>query len=144
MTVHTIAEILQDATTIAVVGASANPAKAAYAVPVALQRMGFRIVPVNPTIEEAFGERAYPSLAEVPDDITIDIVDVFRRPADVPPVAHAAVARGARVLWLQSGITSDEARTISEAGGLDYVEDRCLMVEAMTRNISKTPPPATS
>jgi predicted CoA-binding protein len=106
--------------------------------------MGFRIVPVNPTLDEVFGEKAYPSLTAIPDDITIDIVDVFRRPADVPPIAHEAVAIGAGALWLQSGITSDEARGIAEAGGLDYVEDRCLMVESRTRGIDKTTPSATS
>ncbi len=143
MTVRTIREILEGSTTIAVVGASANPEKPAHGVPLALQRMGFRIVPVNPTLDEVFGETAYPSLTAIPDDIAIDIVDVFRRPADVPPVAHEAVAIGASVLWLQTGITSDEARGIAEAGGLDYIEDRCLMVESRTRGIDKTAPSAT-
>jgi predicted CoA-binding protein len=144
VTVRTIREILEESTTIAVVGASANPEKPAHAVPAALQQMGFGIVPVNPTLDEVLGETAYPSLAEIPENITIDIVQVFRRPADVPPVAHEAVAVGARVLWLQSGITSEVARAIADAGGLDYVEDRCLMVEARTRSITKTQPPTPS
>jgi hypothetical protein len=133
--VRTIREILETSITIAVVGASDQPGKPAHDVPAVLRRLGFRVIPVNPTIDEAFGNPSYSDLASIPEHV--DIVNVFRRPEYVPPIAHDAVAIGARVLWLQLGIRSDEARTIAEAAGLDYVEDRCLKVEATVRGIDK-------
>ena len=94
--------------------------------PAGLQRRGFRIIPINPFADELFGERVYRSLSEVP--VTIDIVDVFRPAADAPEIARQAVAVGAKALWLQLDIRSDEARRIAEAAGLDYVEDECTAV----------------
>jgi predicted CoA-binding protein len=132
---RTIREILESSITIAVVGATDDPSKPSHQIPAALQRMGYRVIPVNPKVDEVLGERAYPDLASVPEHI--DIVDVFRRPEHAPAIAHEAVAVGASALWLQLGIRSDEARAIAEAGGMDYVEDRCLKVEAMTRGIDK-------
>src|SRR2546422_861075 len=115
--------VLERATTIAVVGASRDPIKAGGSVPEGLQRRGFRIIPINPFADMLFGERVYRSLLDVPE--RIDIVDVFRPAADAPEIARQAVAVGAKALWLQLDIRSDEARRIAEAGGLDYVEDEC-------------------
>lgn len=135
-TMRSISQVLAASTTIAVVGASRDQGKAAHRIPLALQRMGYRIIPVNPLVDELFGEQAYASLGEVPEPI--DIVDVFRPADQAPAVAHAAVAAGARVLWLQLGIVSLEARAIAAAAGIDFVEDACLMVEARARGIDKT------
>ena len=120
------AGILQQTTTIAVVGASRDPNKAGGSVPVGLQQRGFRIIPINPFADELFGERVYRSLSEVP--VKIDLVDVFRPAADAPEIARQAVAVGAKALWLQLDIRSHEARRIAEAAGLDYVEDECTAV----------------
>jgi uncharacterized protein len=109
-----------------VVGASRDPDKAGGSVPFGLQQRGFRIIPINPFAVELFGEKVYPSLLEVPD--RIDVVDVFRPSRDTPDIARQAVAIGAKALWLQLGIRSDEARRIAEAAGLDYVEDECTAV----------------
>ena len=132
---HSSKEILEYAATIAVVGASRDPSKAGGSVPVGLQQRGFRIIPINPFADVLFGERVYRSLAEVPDKI--DVVDVFRPAADTPEVARQAVAIGARALWLQLDIFSDEARRIAEAAGLDYVEDECTAVVSALNRIRK-------
>ena len=110
--------ILGDARTIAVVGLSTNPERPSYEVAEFLQSKGYRIVPVNPNATEVLGERAYASLLEVPEEIAIDVVDVFRRAEHTPEVAEQAVARGAKVLWLQEGIANDDARRIGEDAGL--------------------------
>jgi Predicted CoA-binding protein len=128
-------EILERATTIAVVGASRDPNKAGGSVPAGLQRRGFRIIPINPFADELFGERAYRSLSEVP--VKIDIVDVFRPASDAPEIARQAVAVGAKALWLQLDICSEEARRIAEAAGLDYVEDECTAVVSSLNRIRK-------
>jgi uncharacterized protein len=132
---HSSKEILEYATTIAVVGASRDPSKAGGSVPIGLQRRGFRIIPINPFADVLFGERVYRSLAEVPDKI--DVVDVFRPAADTPEIARQAVAIGARALWLQLDIRSEEARRIADAGGLDYVEDECTAVVSALYRIRK-------
>jgi len=131
----TAKEILEAATTIAVVGASRDPLKAGGSVPAGLQRRGFRIIPINPFAETLFGERVYRSLAEVPE--RIDLVDVFRPARDAAEIARQAVAIGARALWLQLEIRSEEARRIAEAGGLDYVEDECTAVVSALYRITK-------
>jgi predicted CoA-binding protein len=118
--------ILGDARTIAVVGLSSNPERASYEVAEYLQSKGYRIVPVNPNETEVLGERAYPTLADIPSEIEIDVVDVFRRAEQTPAIAEAAVARGAKVLWLQEGIANDDARRIGEAGGLSVVMGVCM------------------
>jgi predicted CoA-binding protein len=132
---RTSKEILEAATTIAVVGASRDPLKAGGSVPAGLQRRGFRIIPINPFADTLFGERVYRSILDVPD--RIDLVDVFRPAADVPAIARQAVAVGARALWLQLDIRSDEAREIAEAAGLDYVEDECTAVVSALYRIRK-------
>ncbi len=118
--------ILGDARTIAVVGLSAKPHRYSHEVASYLQGKGYRIVPINPKETEVLGEPAYPSLDDVPADIDIDVVDVFRRAEETPPVAEAAVARGAKVLWLQDGIVNDDARRIAEEGGLTVVMGICM------------------
>lgn len=116
--------LLESARTIAVVGASTNPTKAAHRIPAALISAGYRVIPVNPGADEIFGRRAYPSLADVPE--SIDIVDVFRPSDEAADIARQAVEVGAGALWLQAGITSPEARTIANEAGLVYVEDACI------------------
>jgi uncharacterized protein len=122
-----VARILRSYDTITVVGASANPAKAAHSVPALMQRHGWRIIPVNPHADRIFGEKVYRTLAEVPGQVRF--VDVFRPPAQAADVARQAVAAGAAALWLQLGIASAEARDIAQRAGLLYVEDRCLAIE---------------
>jgi uncharacterized protein len=128
-------EILERATTIAVVGASRDPNKAGGSVPVGLQARGFRIIPINPFADTLFGERVYRSLSEVP--VKIDLVDVFRPAADAPEIARQAVAAGVTALWLQLDIRSEEARRIAEGAGLDYVEDECTAVVSSLYRIRK-------
>jgi len=117
-------QILTDATTIAMVGASSNPEKASYGIMQKLQQAGYRVIPVNPRETEILGERSYPSLVDVPE--RIDIVDVFRRAEDAPGIADEAATIGAKVLWLQSGITSEEAAERAAKGGLVTVMDTCI------------------
>lgn len=122
-----VEKILGYARRIAVVGLSDDPYRESYGVAATLLRVGFEVVPVNPTVDEVLGLRSYPSLAEVPGEI--DIVDVFRRPEHLEAVAREAAQVGARALWLQSGLRSAEARRIAQEAGMDYVEDLCLKIE---------------
>jgi uncharacterized protein len=122
-----IEKILRESKTIAVVGLSSNPARPSYGVAAFLQRSGYRIIPVNPRETEVLGEKAYARLEDVPEKA--DIVDVFRRTSEVPPVADAAIAIGAKVLWLQMGISNEAAEAKAAAAGLIVVSDACLKVE---------------
>ena len=128
-------EILASANTIAVVGLSRDPAKAAHGVPATLQAHGFRIIPVHPSATELLGEKVYRSLKDIPEPV--DLVDVFRPSAEAAGIAADAVAIGAKALWLQQGIISAEARRIAEDAGLEYVEDRCTAVVRAVGAISK-------
>jgi predicted CoA-binding protein len=119
-----ITDLLTNANTIAVVGASGNPDKSSYGIMQKLQKAGYKVIPVNPRETDILGERSYPSLADIPDKV--DIVNVFRRPEDTPPIADEAVKIGAKALWLQEGISSDEAAARAEAGGLMAVMDLCI------------------
>lgn len=120
-----------DATRIAVVGLSDDPSRPSYDVARYLRSAGKEILPVNPNHKTVMGLTCYPSLAAVPGPI--DVVDVFRRPEFCADVARDAVEAGAKGLWLQSGVRSDEARAIARQAGIDFVEDRCLKVEHMFR-----------
>jgi predicted CoA-binding protein len=120
-------EILQKYHTIAVVGLSSDPSKPSNSVSAYMMSQGYRIIPINPDEDEVFGQKAYPDLASVPEPV--EFVDVFRRPQFCADVARDAVAAGAKVIWLQLGITSPEARRIAEEAGVTYVEDRCVLVE---------------
>jgi len=117
------AALLERSPVIAVVGFSANPDKPSHRAPMLLVEQGWTVIPVNPTVKEIAGLRAYPTLADVP--VPVDLVDVFRPSAAAPQVARDAAAIGAKALWLQLGITSQEARAIAEEAGMDYVEDAC-------------------
>ena len=124
---RTPAEILRDARTIAIVGASPRPGRPSHGVMRYLLAQGYRVVPVRPgDCDSVLGVPCVTSLAEV--DEPIDLVDVFRRAEFCPEVARAAVAAGAGALWLQLGIVSPEARRIASEGGLDYVEDECTAI----------------
>jgi predicted CoA-binding protein len=122
-----IKQILQDSQTIAVVGLSDDPSKTSHMVSEAMQRKGYRIIPVNPNASSILGETSYASLKDVP--VPIDIVNVFRRPEHTPPIASEAVEVGAKVLWLQLGISNEEAATVATEGGLRVIMDRCIKVE---------------
>lgn len=122
-------EIFAQSKTIAVVGLSSDPMRPSFGVAQYMQRQGYRIIPINPKETEVLGETAYPSLEAIPAEIPIDIVNVFRRPEQTPAVATAAATRGAKTLWLQSGITNPEAAQIAQSAGLDFVEDHCIMIE---------------
>jgi predicted CoA-binding protein len=116
--------IYERTTTIAVVGASGDETKAAHSIPRYLQRQGFRIIPVNPKGGEILGEKVYQRLEDIPEPV--DVVDVFRPSAETPDVATDAVKVGAKVLWLQEGVSSEEAERIATEGGLQVVMDRCM------------------
>jgi predicted CoA-binding protein/uncharacterized damage-inducible protein DinB len=135
---RSVEEILRDSSTVAVVGASRDPEKPGGRVPPLLQKRGFRVIPVSPAEGQLFGEAVRESVADI--DQTVDIVEVFRPAEEAPGIALAAAAIGARVLWLQEGITSPEAKRIAEEAGMDYVEDLCLDVESQRLGITKTPP----
>ena len=125
-------EILATSTTIAVVGASRHEDKTAHSVPRQMMRHGWRIIPVNPAADEIFGERCYPTLADVPGPI--DLVNVFRPSDQATAVVRDAIAVGAGAIWLQLGIVSPEGRRLAEAAGTDYVEDQCVaVVRALSR-----------
>ena len=118
--------LLGEARVIAVVGISSKPSRPSYGVASYLQEHGYRIVPVNPNETEVLGERAYASLLDIPREIHVDVVDVFRRAEHTPEVAREAVAIGARVLWLQEGIVSEEAARIATEGGLEVIMGVCF------------------
>lgn len=122
-----IKRILESAGTIAVVGLSDNPERTSHMVSEAMQAKGYRIVPVNPNAETILGEKSYPSLSDIP--FPVDIVNVFRRSELTPPIAEEAAAIGAKVLWLQLGVVSEEAAAIAEQAGMLAIMDRCIKVE---------------
>jgi predicted CoA-binding protein len=128
-------DILSDALTIAVVGASRYPEKTAHAVPHQLLRHGWRVIPVNPYVEEIWGERCYPVLAEIPEPV--DLVNVFRPSADATDVVRQAIEIGTKAVWLQQGIFSPEGRRMAEEAGIDYVEDTCTAVVRASCNLSR-------
>ena len=122
-----IAGLLRSAKTIAVVGLSGNPDRPSYGVAKYLQEQGYRIIPVNPTIDRVLGEKSYPDLASVPGKV--DIVDIFRRPEHVPAIVEAAIARGIPAVWMQLGIVNEGAAQLARSAGLTVVMDRCLQLE---------------
>jgi uncharacterized protein len=119
--------LLGEAKVVAVVGISSKPWRPSHEVASYLQQHGYRIVPVNPNEQEILGEQVYASLLDIPEEIHVDVVDVFRRAEHTPEVARDAVAIGARVLWLQEGIVSDEAARIASDGGLEVIMGVCIM-----------------
>jgi predicted CoA-binding protein len=119
-----IRRLYEETSTIAVVGASPDRSKRAHVIPAYLQSQGYRIIPVNPRHAMVLGETCYPNLLDIAD--SVDVVDVFRPASEAPDISRHAVAIGARALWLQVGIRSDEAHAIAEAAGLLFVEDHCM------------------
>ena len=123
-----IKSLLEESRNVAVVGLSDKPYRTSHAIARALQRFGYRIFPVNPNLKgPVLGEEPYASVSEIPE--RIDIVDVFRRSEKVTPVAHDAVAAGAKVLWMQSGVINEEAAKYAAENGLTVVMDRCIKVD---------------
>jgi len=120
-----IAEILQSARTIAVVGLSAKRYRPSYGVAEYLKRAGYRIIPVNPEVHEVLGEKCYPDLDAVPGPV--DVVDIFRRPEFVPEIMEAAIRKGAKMVWMQEGVVHEEAARRAEEAGLIVVMDRCIL-----------------
>jgi uncharacterized protein len=126
-----ILDILRKYKTIAVVGLSSNPARPSYEVSEYMQGVGYGIIPVNPNEREVLGEKSYARLEDVPEKI--EIVDIFRRSEDVPPVVESAIRVGAKVVWMQLGIANKEAAEKARAAGLVVVEDACIFVEHRRR-----------
>jgi hypothetical protein len=116
--------ILETARTVATVGLSSNPMKTSHDVAKYLRGQGYRIIPVNPTVGEVFGEKAYPDLLSVPDKV--DVVQVFRPSEDAPAIVDQAIRIGAKVVWMQEGIRNDAAAQAARAAGLDVVMDTCM------------------
>ena len=126
-TIAELRRILKEGHTIAVVGLSADWFRPSYFAAKYMQEHGFKIIPVNPKYTEILGEKCYPDLKSIPEKV--DMVDLFRKSADCPPIATEAVAIGAKVLWLQLGVENDEAKAIAETGGLEFVQNRCVKIE---------------
>ena len=137
-----IRDLLTSARTIALVGASDDPAKASYEVMAALQHHGYRVLPVNPRItgEHIHGEFIWRELAQIGDPI--DIVDIFRRSEDVGPIVDDAIAVGAKAVWMQLGIENAEAAAKAEAAGLKVVMNRCPKIELRRLGIAPVVPDA--
>ena len=120
---------LESARTVAVVGCSPNPDRPSNEIARYLQRQGYRVVPINPGHSEVLGERCYPSLAAVPEDVVIDIVDVFRRPEFVAEVAGQTIARKVPFLFMQLGVVDAASARLLEAAGTGVAMDHCILVE---------------
>ncbi|AGZ46254.1 hypothetical protein AFR_40000 [Actinoplanes friuliensis DSM 7358] len=116
-------------------GASRDPSKPSHTVPLQMLRHGWKIIPVNPFVDEVFGVKTVPTLADLAE--AVDLVDIFRPSADAVEIVRQAVAIKAPAVWLQSGIVSAEARRIATEAGIDYVEDRCLAVERAVARLTK-------
>ncbi len=126
-------DVLREAKTIAVVGLSNNPMRPSFGVSRFLQRQGYRVIPVNPNETEVLGEKAYPTVTDIPD--AIDIVNIFRRPARVPEVIEAALQKGGvRCIWMQEGVVNHDAAKQAEAAGLPVVMDKCILKELARLN----------
>jgi predicted CoA-binding protein len=129
-----IERILRDSRVIAVVGLSPDPRRPSHGVARYLQRVGYRIIPVNPLVEEALGEQAFPALLEVPEHI--DLVDVFRRSEYVASIVDDAIAVGANAVWLQDGVRDEASAARARQAGLDVVMDDCIMRRHAARHRS--------
>jgi predicted CoA-binding protein len=126
MTEGDIKEILSNFKTVAVVGISPKEDRSSYIVASYLKSKGYRVIPVRPDGEVILGEKVYHSLAEIPKEIGVEIVDIFRRSEDVPPVVEEAIQQRARVVWMQEGVIHKEAGAKAEKAGLKVVMDRCM------------------
>ena len=126
-----IDKILESCKTVAVVGLSPRPERDSNGVAAYLQEMGYRIIPVNPTASEILGEKCYPDLPSIPDPV--DVVDIFRRPEGVPTIVADAIKIGARAVWMQKGVVSEEGASAARAAGLMVVMDECMECEVNAR-----------
>ena len=124
---NTVRDILEKSKIIAVVGLSPKPERDSHKVAKYLQDQGYRIVPVNPRADTILGEKSYPDLASIPEKV--DVVDIFRRSDDVPPVVDQAIDIGAKAVWMQLGIVNEDAAVKAREAGLGVVMDRCMLVE---------------
>jgi len=115
--------------TVAVVGISPKEDRPSYIVASYLKSKGFRVIPVRPDGEEILEEKVYHRLSEIPKEIGVDVVDIFRRSEDVPPIVEEAIQRGVKVVWMQEGVTHEEAGEKAEKAGLKVVMDRCIKKE---------------
>ncbi len=131
-----IEKIFQESRTIAIVGLSSNPRRPSYGVAAFLQNSGYRIIPVNPMEQEVLGEKSFPSLSAIPEDIKIDVVDVFRRPEFALEIVEEAIARKSRFIWLQDGVISLEAWNLALESNTPIVMDDCMYRQGL-RNIKK-------
>ncbi|MCX8118207.1 MAG: CoA-binding protein [Desulfobacterota bacterium] len=122
-------EILESCKTIAVVGISPKEDRPSYGVAAYLQSKGYRIIPVRPDGQVILGEKVYPSLSEIPGEIQVDLVDIFRRAEEVPPVVEEAIKRGVKVIWMQEGVLHPGAAAKAREAGLLVVMDRCMKKE---------------
>jgi len=124
-----IRRILENCRTVAVVGISPKEDRPSYEVAFYLKSKGYRIIPVRPDGEEILGEKIYRQLAEIPEEVEVDVIDIFRKSEDVPPVVEEAIKRGAKVIWMQEGVIHLEAAAKAEKAGLKVVMDRCMKKE---------------
>jgi len=122
-------EILKNCKTVAIVGISPKNDRPSHRVAAFLQSKGYRILPVRPDEESILGERVYRCLSEIPKEIEIDIVDIFRKSEEVPPIVEEAIQRNAKVIWMQEGVIHPEAAQRAEKAGLRVVMDRCMKKE---------------
>ena len=125
--INTLRRILRETRVIAVVGLSADWFRPSYFAAKYMQEHGYRIIPVNPTYDSILGEKSYKRLADIPEKV--DIVDCFRKSAEIPAIAEEAIAMGARVLWMQLGVENAAARSRAEGAGLEVIENRCVKIE---------------
>lgn len=128
-----IADLLQRARTIAVVGLSCNPMRASHGVTAYMQSHGYKIIPVNPNIEECLGEKAHASLLDVPQTATIDIVNIFRRPEFVEPIVDQAIQLKIPAIWMQEGVIHKKAAEKARQAGIFVVMDSCILKEHRAR-----------
>ncbi len=129
--------LLVEAKTIAMVGASSNPDRTSHVIMKQLLDAGYHVIPVNPKETEILGQKAYAALADIPEKV--EIVDVFRKSEDTPGIADEAMAIGAKALWLQLGVTSEDAASRAKAGGLTVVMDKCIGATHRHLHIAKKP-----
>ncbi len=122
-----IRELLAKSKVIAVVGLSSKRFRPSYSVSEYMQSAGFRILPVNPNESKVLGEKAFATLDEIPKEIRVDIVDIFRRPEEAPEVVEGAIRIGARAVWMQEGVVHEAAAARARAAGLFVVMDRCIL-----------------
>ncbi len=125
--INALRRILRDCKTVAVVGLSANWYRPSYFAAKYMQDHGYRIIPVNPSYPEILGQKCYASLKDIPEKV--DMVDCFRKSADIPPIVDEAIAIGAKVLWMQLGVMNEAAEAKARKAGLEVVQDRCVKIE---------------